>query len=239
MIGKLARNLDAGLSRYSLNPCQPLSLRSVGHWINLERRTGRGWFIHTAAPLMRHDLRQIGTGSPLPPFNAVAHIDIHIACGLTQQYSLCADSAKRHLLFGGGIDITPMLAMAHELHHQGADFSCTTAFDPANSPRLSDTSGKRLLPATCICMKTANLPNRNSMLPPSSPRQTTRATSRCAAQFHPGHRAGCCLGRRSRAQKVLRCRTCLCLAARISIEQRNMSYRTRFIVAHSGPEFLC
>jgi vanillate O-demethylase ferredoxin subunit len=108
-------------------------------------------------------------GSPLPAFEAGAHIDIHIADGLTRQYSLCNDpderhrylisvlkdvnsrggssamheqvqagqtltistprnlfalekSARRHLLFGGGIGITPMLAMAWELSHQGADF---------------------------------------------------------------------------------------------------------------------
>jgi vanillate O-demethylase ferredoxin subunit len=39
-----------------------------------------------------------------------------------------ADAAKRHLLFGGGIGITPMLAMAHELHHQGADFELHYSF---------------------------------------------------------------------------------------------------------------
>nr|WP_314526363.1 PDR/VanB family oxidoreductase [uncultured Pseudomonas sp.] len=114
-------------------------------------------------------------GSPLPPFQAGAHIDVHLADGLTRQYSLCNDSrerhryvisvlkdpasrggssaihqqvepgqilaigaprnhfpltpaAKRHLLFGGGIGITPMLAMAHELHHQGADFELHYSF---------------------------------------------------------------------------------------------------------------
>ncbi|MBP5946941.1 MULTISPECIES: PDR/VanB family oxidoreductase [unclassified Pseudomonas] len=114
-------------------------------------------------------------GSPLPPFEAGAHIDVHIAGGLTRQYSLCNDpterhrylisvlkdpasrggsramhervsqgqtltisaprnlfslapAAKRHLLFGGGIGITPMLAMAHELHRQGADFELHYCF---------------------------------------------------------------------------------------------------------------
>ncbi|QHD00834.1 oxidoreductase [Pseudomonas sp. S04] len=114
-------------------------------------------------------------GSPLPAFEAGAHIDIHLADGLTRQYSLCNDpkerhrylisvlkdpnsrggsramheqiksgqtitisaprnlfpldrSAKRHLLFGGGIGITPMLAMAWELSHQGADFELHYCF---------------------------------------------------------------------------------------------------------------
>jgi vanillate O-demethylase ferredoxin subunit len=114
-------------------------------------------------------------GSPLPAFEAGAHIDIHIADGLTRQYSLCNDpeerhrylisvlkdansrggsramheqvqagqtltigtprnlfalerSARRHLLFGGGIGITPMLAMAWELSHQGADFELHYCF---------------------------------------------------------------------------------------------------------------
>lgn len=108
-------------------------------------------------------------GEALPAFEAGAHIDVHIADGLTRQYSLCNDprerhryvigvlrdpasrggstamhdtlhegqtltigtprnlfalehSGTRHLLFGGGIGITPMLAMAHELHHRGVDF---------------------------------------------------------------------------------------------------------------------
>ena len=114
-------------------------------------------------------------GSALPAFEAGAHIDIHIAEGLTRQYSLCNDpkerhrylisvlkdpssrggskamheqirsgqtltistprnlfpldrSANRHLLFGGGIGITPMLAMAYELSHQGADFELHYCF---------------------------------------------------------------------------------------------------------------
>jgi len=114
-------------------------------------------------------------GSPLPAFEAGAHIDVHIADGLTRQYSLCNDpeechrylisvlrdpnsrggssamheqvqtgqtlsistprnlfaldhSARRHLLFGGGIGITPMLAMAWELSRKGADFELHYCF---------------------------------------------------------------------------------------------------------------
>lgn len=114
-------------------------------------------------------------GGALPAFKAGAHIDIHIADGLTRQYSLCNDprerhrylicvlkdpnsrggsramheqiqsgqtlsistprnlfplerSANRHLLFGGGIGITPMLTMAYELSHQGADFELHYCF---------------------------------------------------------------------------------------------------------------
>lgn len=142
-------------------------------------------------------------GSALPEFEAGAHIDIHIADGLTRQYSLCNDprerhrylisvlkdpssrggsiamheqvrsgqtlsisaprnlfpldrSAQRHLLFGGGIGITPMLAMAWELSHQRADFELHYCFRSsqraafvemlaqtpfANRIRLHDDSG--------------------------------------------------------------------------------------------------
>ncbi|MEP2640753.1 4Fe-4S double cluster binding domain-containing protein [Roseobacter sp.] len=34
-----------------------------------------------------------------------------------------APDATRHMLMGGGIGITPMIAFAHECHHQGADFA--------------------------------------------------------------------------------------------------------------------
>ncbi|NQD59239.1 oxidoreductase [Pseudomonas sp. CM25] len=114
-------------------------------------------------------------GETLPPFDAGAHIDVHIPGGLIRQYSLCNDprqrnrylisvlkepnsrggseamhsvvdqgdkltisaprnlfkldhSAARHLLFAGGIGITPILAMAFELDHQGADFELHYCF---------------------------------------------------------------------------------------------------------------
>ncbi|RRV38173.1 PDR/VanB family oxidoreductase [Pseudomonas sp. p106] len=114
-------------------------------------------------------------GETLPPFEAGAHIDVHIPGGLIRQYSLCNDprernrylisvlkepnsrggseamhsivgqgheltisaprnlfkldhGAARHLLFAGGIGITPILAMAYELAHRKADFELHYCF---------------------------------------------------------------------------------------------------------------
>lgn len=116
-------------------------------------------------------------GAPLPPFQAGAHVDLHLADGLVRQYSLCGDPADRSryrvgvlldpdtrggsqavhdtllpgatigvgaprnlfplagdalhsVLVGGGIGITPMIAMAHALHAAGRSFElhyCTRA----------------------------------------------------------------------------------------------------------------
>jgi len=108
-------------------------------------------------------------GAPLPPFEAGAHVDVHLGNALVRQYSLHGDPAdRRHyrigvllepesrggsqwvfdhvvpgmaltigyprnnfplaeaqhsLLIGGGIGVTPLLAMATELHRKGADFT--------------------------------------------------------------------------------------------------------------------
>jgi vanillate O-demethylase ferredoxin subunit len=109
-------------------------------------------------------------GTPLPPFEAGAHIDVEIEPGLSRQYSLCSDpsdlslyrigvlkdpksrggSVKLHELFeegrtirigeprnlfpldeaapdsiliGGGIGITPMIAMAYRLYAEGKSFA--------------------------------------------------------------------------------------------------------------------
>lgn len=114
-------------------------------------------------------------GTVLPPFEAGAHIDVHLADGLVRQYSLCNDprerqrylisvlkdpqsrggsqamheqiltgqiltisaprnlfalepTASRHLLFAGGIGITPMLAMVYALAPQEVPFELHYCF---------------------------------------------------------------------------------------------------------------
>ncbi|WP_210253191.1 Rieske 2Fe-2S domain-containing protein [Beijerinckia sp. L45] len=114
-------------------------------------------------------LELVAEKGELPPFEAGAHIDMHVATGIVRQYSLCSDpgdrsrytiavlleaasrggsqtihdafhvgrrvritrprnhfalaEAPRHVLIAGGIGVTPLLAMAHTLQGQGADFS--------------------------------------------------------------------------------------------------------------------
>jgi len=136
-----------------------------------------------------YDLQSVD-GTPLPPWDAGAHVDVVIAPGFLRQYSLCGNpsdrsryqiavlretegrggsnllhrlfvdgrkifiskpinhfpfdpTATKAILFGGGIGITPMIAMAHEAYALGLDFeihySVTTRADAAFESRLTAT----------------------------------------------------------------------------------------------------
>ncbi|QPC85353.1 2Fe-2S iron-sulfur cluster binding domain-containing protein [Mesorhizobium sp. NBSH29] len=125
-------------------------------------------------------------GSPLPPFEAGAHIDVVVAPEYFRQYSLAGDpadrsryvigvlredegrggsklmhrifdagrkvfvsrpinhfplheDARRSLLIGGGIGITPMIAMAHRLHRIGKPFELHYSIRSRASAGFVDT----------------------------------------------------------------------------------------------------
>jgi reductive dehalogenase len=122
-----------------------------------------------AVGVAQYEMRSLD-GSPLPEWEAGAHLDIVIAPEFLRQYSMCGDPADRltyrvgvlhekdgrggsallHRIFGegrkvfiskpinhfplqedaaksflmgGGIGVTPMIAMAHRLHAIGSDFA--------------------------------------------------------------------------------------------------------------------
>ncbi len=128
-------------------------------------------------------------GSPLPPFDAGAHLDVVVAPEFFRQYSMSGDpadrskyqigvlreddgrggshllhqifkkgravfvsrpinhfpldeSATKTLLMGGGIGITPLIAMAHRLYAIGADFalhySCKNRANAGFLPDLAE-----------------------------------------------------------------------------------------------------
>lgn len=130
-------------------------------------------------------LELVAEKGELPPFEAGAHIDMHVATGIVRQYSLCGDpadrsrykiavlleaasrggsqtihdafhvgrrvritrprnhfglaSAPRHVLVAGGIGVTPLLAMAHALQTEGADFTFHyCAHNRATAPFLDE-----------------------------------------------------------------------------------------------------
>ena len=56
------------------------------------------------------------------------HVGQTLTIGTPRNLFALAQSGTRHVLLGGGIGITPMLAMAHELHHRGADFELHYCF---------------------------------------------------------------------------------------------------------------
>ncbi|EGF90049.1 vanillate O-demethylase oxidoreductase [Asticcacaulis biprosthecium C19] len=125
-----------------------------------------------ATPAIRRITLAAANERALPPFQAGAHIDVHLPDGLVRQYSLTGqpgadqvyhigvlndpasrggsqwihhslkpgdrlqisaprnlfplvETARRHILFAGGIGVTPILSMARHLSATGADFEVT------------------------------------------------------------------------------------------------------------------
>ncbi|WP_349974410.1 PDR/VanB family oxidoreductase [Pseudomonas sp. WHRI 8519] len=57
-------------------------------------------------------------GSPLPPFSAGAHIDVHLPDGLVRQYSLCNHPAERHRYLIGVLNDPASRGGSRSLHEQ-------------------------------------------------------------------------------------------------------------------------
>ncbi|RRV42710.1 PDR/VanB family oxidoreductase [Pseudomonas sp. p106] len=57
-------------------------------------------------------------GSPLPPFSAGAHIDVHLPDGLVRQYSLCNHPAERHRYLIGVLNDPASRGGSRSLHQQ-------------------------------------------------------------------------------------------------------------------------
>ncbi|MFT3714938.1 MAG: PDR/VanB family oxidoreductase [Gordonia sp. (in: high G+C Gram-positive bacteria)] len=51
---------------------------------------------YAGTDLLSYDLRPVDPDAGLPPFDAGAHVDVHVAPGLIRQYSLCNDPSERH-----------------------------------------------------------------------------------------------------------------------------------------------
>jgi ferredoxin-NADP reductase len=84
-------------------------------------------------------------GDALPPFNAGAHIDVHVADGVVRQYSLCNDPAERHRYVIAVLKEPESRGGSRALHDTVRPGDQLTVSQPHNHFRLSDDARRHLL----------------------------------------------------------------------------------------------
>lgn len=84
-------------------------------------------------------------GSPLPPFSAGAHIDVHLPDGLTRQYSLCNPPQERHRYVIGVLNDPASRGGSRGLHAQVHEGTRLNISEPRNLFPLDHAARRSLL----------------------------------------------------------------------------------------------
>ncbi len=84
-------------------------------------------------------------GSPLPPFSAGAHIDVHLPDGLTRQYSLCNPPQERHRYVIGVLNDPASRGGSRSLHAQVHEGTRLSISEPRNLFPLDHAARRSLL----------------------------------------------------------------------------------------------
>lgn len=84
-------------------------------------------------------------GSDLPPFEAGAHIDVHISAGLTRQYSLCNHPEERHRYLIGVLKDPSSRGGSQAMHEQVMQGQLLEISEPRNLFALSHRGTRHLL----------------------------------------------------------------------------------------------
>lgn len=84
-------------------------------------------------------------GSPLPPFGAGAHIDVHVSPGLIRQYSICNDPAEHECYRLGILQAPNSRGGSTEIHRSFIEGRWIKIGMPRNNFRLAGGGGKTVL----------------------------------------------------------------------------------------------
>ncbi|QCI13532.1 oxidoreductase [Pseudomonas putida] len=84
-------------------------------------------------------------GSPLPAFSAGAHIDVHLASGLTRQYSLCNSASENHRYQIAVLREPASRGGSEQMHDVVSEGQRLTISTPRNLFELDNSAGHSLL----------------------------------------------------------------------------------------------